>query len=218
MQREHWKTETKGRPELIDRQLPAWYYSGDSRAGSRRPTNHADAAGVQRRLQKLVMRSAQRKTSLPPSVDLTQFLHSGWHPPGASSSHRHCGGMDLVHEPQVSQHGHALAVACSPIPCPVQQPNARAMMSYADLPSGGGEGDSKMRVILIRTFAFGEGQSCEDGEDGHRDEQHLGLHGCFSFARISGELLYLFGTSSIVRAWAICMMLMGWDWRPFYRS
>jgi len=151
-------------------------------------------------------------------VDLTQFLHSGWHPPGASSSHRHCGGMDLVHEPQVSQHGHALAVACSPIPCPVQQPNARAMMSYADLPSGGGEGDSKMRVILIRTFAFGEGQSCEDGEDGHRDEQHLGLHGCFSFARISGELLYLFGTSSIVRAWAICMMLMGWDWRPFYRS
>ena len=136
MQREHWKTETKGRPELIDRQLLAWYYSGDSRAGSRRPTNHA--AGLQLRLQKLVMRSAQRKTSLPPAVDLTQFLHAGWHPPGASSAHTHRGGRDLVHEPQVLPHGHALAVAASapsPIPCPVQQPNARAMMSYADLPS-----------------------------------------------------------------------------------
>jgi hypothetical protein len=82
---------------------------------------------VQRRWQ-LIM-SAQRKTSLPPSLDLTQLLHPEWHPWGDESKHRHLGGMDLVHNLlQVSQHGHALAVvaasARSPIPCPAAtQPN-----------------------------------------------------------------------------------------------
>uniref|UniRef100_A0A0A9C976 Uncharacterized protein n=1 Tax=Arundo donax TaxID=35708 RepID=A0A0A9C976_ARUDO len=76
------------------------------------------AAGVQRRLQKLVMRSMHWKT-VAPSVPLdlvVQFLHAGWHPRGAVSPHRHCGGNDLVHAPQLSQHGHGVLLAAFAFP------------------------------------------------------------------------------------------------------
>jgi hypothetical protein len=59
------------------------------------------------------------------------------------------------------------------------------------------------------TFAFGEGQSCEDGEHGHREEEHLGLHGCFSS---QGSVASYTTCSRRARSClAICMMLMGWN-------
>jgi hypothetical protein len=81
------------------------------------PRNAAAGAFVQRRSQKFVIMSAQRKAPTGPtpspaavSVFLTHFLHSGWHPFAETSLHRHFGGNILLQIPQSSQHGHAPGV------------------------------------------------------------------------------------------------------------
>jgi hypothetical protein len=91
-----------------------------SKYSADRPSTTAPAAaGVQRRSQKLVVKSMHWKSGAPlpmplPVVDWRQFLHAGWHPPGDMSRHEQIGGIDLVHSPQVSQHGHARAPASPP--------------------------------------------------------------------------------------------------------
>ena len=78
------------------------------------PAGHGQwaAMALQRRWQKLGTRSMHWYTAgCTARGDLTQSRHAGWHPPGAASMHRHCGVSDLVHPPQLSQHGHALPLA-----------------------------------------------------------------------------------------------------------
>jgi hypothetical protein len=74
------------------------------------------AAGVQRRWQKLAMRSLHSKRVAPlSSVNLSQLLQRGWHPVGDVSAHRHCGGIDLVHALQLSQHGYGIGFGRSAV-------------------------------------------------------------------------------------------------------
>lgn len=81
-----------------------------SRRLARRPraVGLCAAAAVQQRWQKLGTRSMHCYTGGSAlRLDLTQSLQTGWHPRGAASRHWHHGGSDLVHPPQLSQHGHA---------------------------------------------------------------------------------------------------------------
>jgi hypothetical protein len=81
-----------------------------SRRLARRPraVGLCAAAAVQQCWQKLGTRSMHCYTGGSAlRLDLTQSLQAGWHPRGAASRHWHRNGSDLVHPPQLSQHGHA---------------------------------------------------------------------------------------------------------------
>lgn len=94
------------------------------------PAGQWAAAAVQRRSQKLGTRSMHWYTGGSAlRLDLMQSWQAGWHPRGTASRHWHSGGIDLVHPPQLSQHGHARAAAFPrlasspppppPPPCPL---------------------------------------------------------------------------------------------------